>query len=285
MKAWFIILIALALGYTQSSREYYPSGKLKEEGTLNERGTKIGVWNTFYENGRLKTTSRFQYGQLQTTIEYSAKGIPTLERRYEGEFLVYEMVGAVSTSYVKGVPRYRNGISLWDYRCDTLMVSAGQDTQQHQICGYIKSDGGRVGPWRVSIIKASEEVLVMMDTNNTHITVTYDTVASTLLEYRRTFDERRPLNTLMYLGTITKGYNGWTSTLYTALTTDKVYTFNNSLKWSYSRKYISSSMNSKRNLTVDNCDDQEYMPAKKCPRYSTYGCIIDSYESQLQPYK
>ena len=51
-KLLIALLMICSIVFADIQREYYPSGKIMCEGSLNNHDS-IGTWNWFYENGKL----------------------------------------------------------------------------------------------------------------------------------------------------------------------------------------------------------------------------------------
>lgn len=271
MKLILALLVMVMSVYAQNTREYYVSGKLRLEGTINDHGSKVGTWNEFYENGRLKSTTQYKYNKIVSEIKYGRKGTIEHELRYDGDYISYEKTPTHTTEYVKGIVRYIDGVSQWSYQCDNIV--AGNTTKT--LCGYATLLGSRVGYWKITSSQPENDIVK----SATRYAV-YDTTRSTTLLYLK--DEVCFNNGAGCTIGITKSTE---HTLYYYDSVSDSYKFNNSLSWTNNHTRVFSSGNRSNNLTMDNCDNQEYMPNKVCIEHVKYKYVINIYEELFTMYK
>jgi hypothetical protein len=271
-KLILALLIMVMSIYAQNTREYYVSGKLRLEGTIDQRGSKIGTWNEFYENGRLKTTTQYEYNSVAYQIDYTRKGTIEQEVKYDGMYFSYVKTPKHTSEYVKGIIRYRDGVSQWTYQCDN--VQYGNVTSK--MCGYATSLGSRVGFWTITPQYKSEFVK-----SDTYYAV-YDTVADTKLLYLK--DEVCFNNGGDCIIGVIKSDE---YTLYYYDSNAGSYKFNNSLSWNNSLSYFYSSQNPRKH-NADDCDmSDEMLKALKMNSNtcSTFKSIARTYIDRFNAYK
>lgn len=290
MKLIIAVLLLTIGAFAQNTREYYVSGKLRLEGTTDDRGGKVGTWNEFYENGRLKSTIRYNYNKLVSKIEYTVKGNISREVRYDGDYISYEKTAYHVSTYVKGIVRYIDGVSQWTYECDTIYVNTKTGVQHKQVCGYRTSHGNKAGRWNIETIVASPSVMTHIDTIRHYEYVVYDTTSGEFIRYvSGSFSKEFMIRDMKiggeYRSILEKTYSGFTNSLYTGWKSDKYMTFSSSLRWTFDHENVYSSINQNRHLGVYNCDMQEYMPDKKCLSFDTYLHRIEEFEEIYNRYK
>lgn len=249
-----LLLLALSI-FAQNTREYYVSGKLHMEGNVSDHGQKIGTWNEFYENGRLRSTTQYRYGQVVSIIYYTMKGALSREFKYDTDgHISYDNNAGRITEYVEGLVRYIDGVSQWNYGCDSIAHNNVKQT----LCGYTTLLGSRVGFWSIKLDKEDDLI------ESAHRYAVYDTTRSTTLLYLKEEICSKMAGCMIGITESNK------SVLYALNANTNKYEFNSSISWNNDFTYFYTSLAPSKH-SGDDCNMSDNV--MKLTNTTKYNCI------------
>ena len=93
-----VVMFWTVQSYAEVKKEFYPSGKLKLEFSLNTNGKMEGIHKVYYESGKLKSEGNYINGKLEGIVKwYYERGNLWIEANYKSGKLIsrkiYNAVG------------------------------------------------------------------------------------------------------------------------------------------------------------------------------------------------